>query len=113
MSRELKPSELSEQIEILVPVLAKAIVQQLYADEWIDVHQAAALVKLSRSRLDELKSLGRFPRADRWVAGKQVWNRLTIEQWKKRLDAEEQSAEVPQDDKTWLRMGQLRRQRGT
>ena len=94
MSRELKPSELSDQIEILVPLLAKAVVQQLYADEWIDVHQAATLVKLSRSRLDELKALGRFPRADRWVAGKQVWNRLTIEQWKRLLDSGEATDSV-------------------
>ena len=77
--------ELSQHLEELIPLLAQAVVRQLYADEWVDIHQVVKMVKISRSRLDELKAVGEFPRADRWVAGKQVWCRLTVEEWKETL----------------------------
>ena len=63
--------------------IAEALVRRLYEDEWLDVHQVVALIKVSRSRFDELKAIGRFPKADRWVAGKQIWSRLTVERWKR------------------------------
>ncbi len=79
--------ELSQHLEELIPLLARAVVRQLYADEWLDIHQVVKMVKMSRSRLDELKAAGEFPQADRWVAGKQVWCRLTVEEWKETIDS--------------------------
>lgn len=81
--------------------IADALVQRLYEDEWLDVHQVTALIKISRSRFDELKSLGRFPKADRWVAGKQIWSRLTVEHWKSQQG--DNVAKLSDSEKTALR----------
>ena len=115
-----KPSELdgtgpaadtgSPQLALdLAPLVAQEVVRLLYADEWLDVHQVVDLVKLSRSRLDDLKFLGRFPEADRWVAGKQVWSRLTVEGWKRGYGQNDRAADLTDADHQLLR--QLRRER--
>ena len=95
--------ELNQHLEELIPLLAKAVVRQLYADEWIDIHQVVKLVKMSRSRLDELKAEGGFPEADRWVAGKQVWSRLTVEDWKAAFDRGDVSADLADNGRNVLR----------
>ena len=71
--------------------------------------RAAELLAISRSRFDELKALGRIPAAERWVAGKQVCSRLTIERLKEDFDRGALSFDLTELDSSALSKVRQRR----
>ena len=71
--------------------LAKRLLRRLDSKTsvWLDIHQVAQEVRLSRSKIDQLKRDGLFPKPAAWNGAKQVWRKAQIEEWKQRVESGE------------------------